>query len=55
VNGWLKKDKNGKPWLSLAFKLKGEKQPQPTTSKMQPLGRGRDDMDDEVPFLMEWR
>ena len=55
VSGWLKKDRNGNPFLSLAFKLKGEKQPQPTTSKMQPLGRGRDDMDDEVPFAPEWR
>ena len=22
VNGWVKKDKNGKPWMSLAFKRK---------------------------------
>jgi hypothetical protein len=51
VNGWLKKDKNGKPWLSLAFKLKGEKQPQPTTSKMQPRSM-KDELDDgdSIPF-----
>ena len=52
VSGWLKKDKNGKPWLSLAFKLKGEKQLQPTTSRMQPKGPARDDLDDGdvIPF-----
>lgn len=52
VNGWLKKDKNGRPFLSLAFKPKGEKS-QPTTSKMQPRGSMKDsapDMDDEIPF-----
>jgi hypothetical protein len=54
VSGWIKKDKNGKPWLSLAFKLKGEKQP--TTSKMQPKGAGGGgDMDDNIPFAPEWR
>jgi hypothetical protein len=55
VNGWLKKDKNGKPWLSLAFKLKGEIA-KPTTSKMQPKGAGGGgDMDDNIPFAPEWR
>jgi hypothetical protein len=49
VSGWIKKDKNGKPWLSLAFKLKGEKQP--TTSKMQPRSI-KDELDDGdlIPF-----
>lgn len=49
VSGWLKKTKDGKPFLSLAFKPKGEK-PQPTTSKMQPRGSMKDELDDEVPF-----
>jgi hypothetical protein len=50
VSGWLKKDKNGRPFLSLAFKPKGEK-PQPTTSKMQPRSM-KDELDegDEIPF-----
>jgi hypothetical protein len=50
VSGWLKKDRNGNPFLSLAFKLKGEK-PQPTTSKMQPRSM-KDELDegDEIPF-----
>jgi hypothetical protein len=54
VNGWIKKDKNGKPWLSLAFKPKGDL-PKATTGKMQPVGGGRSDMDDEIPFAPEWR
>jgi len=50
VSGWLKKTKDGKPYLSLAFKPKGEK-PQPTTSKMQPRGSMKDQLDDDmVPF-----
>jgi hypothetical protein len=50
VSGWLKKDKNGKPWLSLAFKLKGELA-KPTTSKMQPRSM-KDELDDGdlIPF-----
>jgi len=50
VSGWLKKTKDGKPYLSLAFKPKGEK-PQPTTSKMQPRSM-KDQLDDgdEIPF-----
>lgn len=50
VSGWLKKDRNGNPFLSLAFKPKGEK-PQPTTGKMQPRGSMKDQLDDDaVPF-----
>ena len=46
VNGWIKQDKNGKPWLSLAFKPK-EAAPRPAA---KPTPR-RDDMDgDMVPF-----
>jgi hypothetical protein len=52
VKGWLKKTKDGDPFLSLSFEPKGEKQP--TTSKMQPRGGGGD-MDDNIPFAPEWR
>jgi uncharacterized protein (DUF736 family) len=43
VNGWLKKSKDGKPYLSLSFKPKDERAA--TTSKSR-----RDDLDDEIPF-----
>jgi hypothetical protein len=42
-NGWLKKTKDGKPYLSLSFKLKEERAA--ANSKNH-----RDAMDDEIPF-----
>lgn len=57
VSGWVKKDKNGNPWLSLSFKRKDENQ----------LAGLRDDLnarqnrasappiDDDIPFAPEWR
>ena len=48
VSGWVKKDKNGHPWMSLAFKPKGEK---PGAGKANP----KIDMNDEIPFAPEFR
>jgi hypothetical protein len=42
ISGWLKKDKNGKPYLSLAFKPKHER-----VDRSKPL---REDLNDQVPF-----
>lgn len=49
VSGWIKQDKNGKPWLSLAFKPKDGKPAQPPrpSPSRQPA---RADLDDEIPF-----
>lgn len=54
VSGWIKQDKNGQPWMSLAFKRKD--QPAKTvevgayTRTSSVPVRGRGDMDDEIPF-----
>lgn len=47
VSGWIKQDRNGKPYLSLAFKPKDEKRDAP-----EPAARTspKDDADDFVPF-----
>jgi hypothetical protein len=42
VHGWLRKTKDGKPYLSLAFKPKQE--------SSGGGGSPRRDMDDEIPF-----
>lgn len=46
VNAWTKKDKNGNPWQSLAFRRKEEK---PFVPPKQPAYRG-DEMADDIPF-----
>jgi hypothetical protein len=50
VKGWLKKTKDGDPFLSLSFEPKGE-MAKPTTSKMQPRSM-KDELDDgdSIPF-----
>jgi len=48
VSSWTKKDKNGNPWRSLAFKRKDEK-PQAKPAKQEVNG-GLGDMTDDVPF-----
>lgn len=65
VSGWLKQGSKG-PFLSLAFKLK-EDQPQQapisqrataTIRKPDPISSGRSlksDMDDDIPFIAEFR
>jgi hypothetical protein len=46
VAAWTKKDKNGNPWQSLAFKPKDQQQTAP--AKKDP--RDLSDLDDDVPF-----
>jgi hypothetical protein len=48
VSGWVKTDKNGKPWMSMAFKPKGDVV-KPTDGKMRPR---KDELDDgdAIPF-----
>lgn len=54
VSGWIKQDRNGKQYLSLAFKPKDAKADERTAPKPQPAARrssadmGRDD--DQIPF-----
>ena len=69
VSGWVKQDRNGNPWMSLAFKRKDEAQaPAPRQqTRARPSSadmgrdqgaaprRARDDLDDEIPFLAEFR
>lgn len=53
VSGWVKQDRNGNPWMSLAFKPKDE-----APQRKPPMGNApqkprttRDDMDgDSIPF-----
>ena len=42
LSGWVKKDKNGQPFMSLSVKAKAPK-PAPKAS-------GFDDMEDSIPF-----
>lgn len=55
VSGWVKQDRNGNPWMSLAFK---RKDPMPAAKtdghSVQPRGASRDP-DDQIPFAPEWR
>jgi hypothetical protein len=56
VSGWIKKDRNGKSFMSLAFKPKEEQKPAP--KRADPISSGRlphDDMDDSIPFAPEFR
>lgn len=60
LNAWVKKDKNGNPFMSLSVKLKQQPgiAPPPTSQKAQqqrqtpaPANRGGfEDMEDDVPF-----
>jgi hypothetical protein len=54
-SAWIKKDRNGKSFMSLAFKPKEEQKP---AAKRDPISSGRmphDDMDDSIPFAPEFR
>jgi hypothetical protein len=45
INGWVKKDKNGNPWMSLAFKRKDAPSGKAPPAPAQPaLG------EDDIPF-----
>ena len=44
VSAWTKKDKNGNPWQSLAFKKKEKQQ------AAKPQSEGSETEDDSVPF-----
>jgi hypothetical protein len=46
VAAWTKKDKNGNPWQSLAFKPKDQQQTAPVKKDPRDLS----DLDDDVPF-----
>lgn len=45
INGWVKKDKNGNPWMSLAFKRKDAAQGTAPSAPKQP-----NIVDDDIPF-----
>lgn len=49
-SAWIKKDRNGKSFMSLAFNPKEEQKPAP---KRDPISSGRslkEDMNDDIPF-----
>jgi hypothetical protein len=61
ISGWVKQDRNGKPYMSLAFKLKDGQtaatqksyaDERPAPARRNPAAANpRDDMDgDEIPF-----
>jgi hypothetical protein len=52
VSGWVKQDKNGNPWMSLAFKPKEEKRTGEAGQRNEAPARRspREDMDDSIPF-----
>ena len=52
VDGWVKTDRNGKPWLSLAFKRK-DKQPGAAPAPQAKQGGGAPALDDNIPFAPE--
>lgn len=45
MNGWLKKTRDGKPFLSLAFKPKQE-----TPDKSKSRASRAEDLNDQIPF-----
>ena len=49
VSAWTKKDKNGNPWQSLSFQVKGDRQESPPSEAPKPTG-SMGDMDDDIPF-----
>jgi len=58
ISGWVKRDRDGKQFLSLSFKPKdaaGATTGRDGSASQQPRQSVRADMDDEIPFLMEWR
>ena len=55
LNGWLKKDKSGRPFLSLSVKPKEQQQPanKPTAQTRRPAPVPADDgplCEDDIPF-----
>jgi hypothetical protein len=56
VNGWLRKTKDGKPYLSLSFREKSDKS---TSAEKKPVAEeksgGGASFDDAIPFAPEWR
>lgn len=48
IDGWLKQDKRGNPWLSLSVKLM-DRQPAQQEPKRKPTGT-IEDMPDDLPF-----
>jgi hypothetical protein len=66
ISGWVKQDRNGKPYMSLAFKLKDGQTaaPQKTYADERPAPARRNpaaanprpnDDDDLIPFMAEFR
>lgn len=49
ISGWTKTDKNGDPWISLAFKRK-EEQKTDAPSDRQRAETAVQEMDEDVPF-----
>lgn len=50
VSGWLKEDRGGNPFLSLAFKRKEAKRREEPQRRPAVANSRRGDMDDEIPF-----
>lgn len=55
ISGWAKQDRNGRPWLSLAFKPKDAKRDAAEGAPTKPRGSMKDEMDDFIPFAPEFR
>ena len=46
IAAWTKQDKNGNPWQSLSFKIKGENASRPEKPQPQTV----QELDDDIPF-----
>jgi uncharacterized protein (DUF736 family) len=55
ASGWVKQDKNGNPWMSLAFKRKDQPAMQQAATPAARAMPKRADLDDEIPFAPEFR
>jgi hypothetical protein len=55
VNGWLKKSRDGQPFLSLAFKRKNADAAKPKNEAAKSAGGGAPPFDDAIPFGPEAR
>lgn len=54
LSAWIKKDRNGKSFMSLSVQAKDGQQAT-RQQRTEQSGAGHTPLDDDIPFAMEWR
>lgn len=52
MSAWIKDGKEGRKFLSFAFKPKDDRQAQATHAAQTPVAQ---DMNDDIPFMYQWK